>query len=651
MLLCGRIAFVLAGALLAISSARAAPPPIEAYGQLPGIEQIHLSPSGQRYAFVGAAGDARKLFVATTDNKPLLIVPLGESKVIGVEWAGESHLLVRTAATINLGMDFDFKNELETVNAINVDAHKNFAVFSRRATVADAVFGYYGAAEVDGRWYGYFGGITFARGSDGAPVYDHGYPDLYRVDLDNGDIHMAAAGSELSDGWLVGPHGEVIAHSTYNQKNGEWTLRAGDRGGKLLGSGLSTLGGVRLLSLGRTSDTMLIWRPTEEDKAGVYEELSIVGASTPPVPAGRFGVLSDPKTGLWIGYTRDADEPVSTLFSPMLEARLRGTRKAFPGERVALVDWNAAFDRLIVKTEGDKDSGTYWMVDIAKGSADPLGGDYQVVGPADVGSVRVVDFKAADGLAMHGVLTLPHGREAKGLPVVVLPHGGPEARDYPGFNWWAQAFASRGYAVFQPNFRGSSGYGAEFRNAGFNQMGRKMQTDISDGVAELARQGIIDPKRACIVGASYGGYAALAGVTLQQGLYRCAVSYAGMSDLVTTRQYDARREGEVSDVSRYWDSYYGAKIEGYSVLAKISPVEFAARADAPILLIHGVDDTNVPIDQSREMEAALKRAGKPVEFVQLTGEDHNLSHEATRVAMLKAVVAFVEKHNPPDPPK
>jgi dipeptidyl aminopeptidase/acylaminoacyl peptidase len=230
---------------------------------------------------------------------------------------------------------------------------------------------------------------------------------------------------------------------------------------------------------------------------------------------------------------------------------------------------------------------------------------------------------------------------------VVLPHGGPEARDYPGFDWWAQAFASRGYAVFQPNFRGSDGYGVEFRNAGLGQWGRKMQTDISDGVAELARQGIVDPKRACIVGASYGGYAALAGVTVQQGLYRCAVADAGVSDLGDMLTYSAGYRGVPSAGIRYWRAFMGVtSVWENSQVKPISPAELADRADAPILLIHGTSDTVVPIAQSETMEAALKRAGKPVEFVRMENEDHWLSRAETRVQMLKAAVAFVEKYNP-----
>ena len=171
-----------------------------------------------------------------------------------------------------------------------------------------------------------------------------------------------------------------------------------------------------------------------------------------------------------------------------------------------------------------------------------------------------------------------------------------------------------------------------------------MQIDISDGLAELARQGIVDPKRACIVGASYGGYAALAGVTLQQGLYRCAVSVAGVADVKRMYSTDVRESGdsrmtvralreELGDPSRYDD---------------ISPRRFADRTDAPVLLIHGKDDTVVPLSQSKSMADALKDAGKPYEIVVLDGEDHWLSGAETRKRMLRESVRFVEKFNPAD---
>jgi dipeptidyl aminopeptidase/acylaminoacyl peptidase len=216
----------------------------------------------------------------------------------------------------------------------------------------------------------------------------------------------------------------------------------------------------------------------------------------------------------------------------------------------------------------------------------------------------------------------------------------------PGFDWWAQAMASRGYAVLQPQFRGSDGFGWTHLSAGFGEWGRKMQTDLSDGVRYLAAQGTIDPRRVCIVGASYGGYAALAGAALDKGVYRCAVSFGGVSDLKRMVGYSRSREG--ASALRYWDRFMGAKDLGDPVLAKYSPALQAAGADIPVLLIHGKDDTVVPLAQSKEMADALRRAGKPVDLIVQNNADHWLSLGATRFQTLQATVAFLEKHNPPN---
>jgi dipeptidyl aminopeptidase/acylaminoacyl peptidase len=312
-----------------------------------------------------------------------------------------------------------------------------------------------------------------------------------------------------------------------------------------------------------------------------------------------------------------------------------------------LVSQSDDFSTFIVKTEGSADSGTYWRVDAANGAVARVGQAYPDVPPEAVGAISVVDWKASDGMALHGVLTLPPGRDAKALPLVVLPHGGPQLRDYPHFDWWAQAFAARGYAVFQPNYRGSEGYGQAYLSAGYGQWGRKMQTDISDGVAELARRGIIDAKRACIVGGSYGGYAALAGVTVQQGLYRCAVSWGGVTDLPMMLRADYRAAGwKQTDVTRYWRRFMGADGPNGGSLDEVSPARLAARADAPVLIMYGKDDTVVPPMQSLEMIAALKKAGKPYQVQVMAGEDHWLSRGATRISMLKAAVDFVETYDP-----
>lgn len=317
-------------------------------------------------------------------------------------------------------------------------------------------------------------------------------------------------------------------------------------------------------------------------------------------------------------------------------------RRAFAKYEMQLVDFTPDLKRAVVRTSGNRDSGSWFMVDVANLKATAIGYERKLIAPIHVGPISTVAYKAGDGLDLDGILTLPPGREAKALPVVVLPHGGPASADRPEFDWWAQAFAARGYAVFQPNFRGSTNRDDAFRRAGDGEWGGKMQSDVSDGLKALAAQGVVDPKRACIAGASYGGYAALAGVTLQQGLYRCAVSVAGVSDLADLYTEDYRASGE-------------ARVSKTSLLEQLgprenwaarSPRQNAVRADAPILLIHGKDDTVVPYTHTSRMADALKDARKPVEVVTLASEDHWLSRAATRQQMLQAAVAFVEKHNP-----
>jgi dipeptidyl aminopeptidase/acylaminoacyl peptidase len=245
-------------------------------------------------------------------------------------------------------------------------------------------------------------------------------------------------------------------------------------------------------------------------------------------------------------------------------------------------------------------------------------------------------------------VTLPKGRVAHGLPLVVLVHGGPESRDTARFDWWSQSLADQGYAVLRSNFRGSA-VSSRFTAAGFGEFGRKMQTDLSDGVRYLVKEGIADPARVCIVGASYGGYAALAGVTLDAGVYRCAVSVAGISDLKAfLRWVNEGRLARNNREQRYWDRFIGVSGPGDPLLEKISPIRRVESVSVPVLLIHGKDDTVVPYDQSDDMYDALRHAGKTVEFVKLKHEDHWLSRGETRLQMLQATVAFLRRHNPPD---
>jgi pimeloyl-ACP methyl ester carboxylesterase len=625
-----------------------AAPPLEAYGQLPGVELVRISPSGERIALIGVVGDQRRLAIISAQNNLLRTGLVGDSKVRNLNWAGDENVLITVTATVNLQLEFGHKYELESVTHVGMDDKAPWQVFGNTHGIAHTVIGFFGSAAQNGRWNGYFGGITEARDLSGGFVFDHGYPDLYSVDLKSGKTSLEAKGSEREHEWVIGADGGVSAHSEYDRKSGEWRMFAGPHTVNVnpLIRKLSPTNDIDLIGCGRSVGSVLVINRNGD--ADVAEEINLSDARAEQLFAANSvrGYRFDPMSHLLIGAST-LEEPGELFFDRLLQARFDAARKAFPGLQVHLESYTANLKRMIVLTDGDGDSGSYWLVDIDSGKADPLGYTYPAIKSADVGPTSIIKYQASDGLAMEGVLTLPPGHEPKALPLVVLPHGGPiDVRDERGFDWWAQAFASRGYAVFQPNYRGSGGVSAEFRRAGFGQWGKKMLSDIADGVADIAKRQIIDAKRACIVGASYGGYAALAGVTLQQGLYRCAVSVAGPSNLPLFGAWQSRLYGYDNDTSRYWRKLTGVDAAGEAVLRTISPALLADKADAPILLIHGKDDTRVPIEQSEEMAAALKRAGKTYEYVVLPHEDHFLSRDVTRLAMLKAALNFVEKYDP-----
>jgi len=655
-----RLAFAVFLAVCALAAGRAgAAPALADYGKLPAVEQMSLSPSGDKLVYVAVEGDARKVVVRDVvggaDGPVLRVVDAGALKVRDVDWLDEDHVLVVTSAAI----EFDrasaaSKGEISQSAVLNVKTGGVIRVFQDAKKILRATFGLYGHAQIDGRSYGYFGGLTLTGSGQsmrdfdtGASYVTHGYTDLYKVDLDNGHAEIAAGGSEhFGSDWLVGADGAIVAHARYEERSGDWRLFDGPADAHLIEQRREPTADASLIGLGRTPGAILVEQPTDAAEWS-YIEYGTKGAQARPFgDATPRTLLFDPVSRLLIGWVTNEDEPRTFLFDPALQAKFDKASHAFPGESVSLVSSTPNLDRMIIYAWGEKDSGTYFFVDYPTKKVTAIGWEYPTVLGADVGATRVIAYKAADGLAMQGILTLPPGREAKDLPLVVMPHGGPEARDYRGFDWWAQAFASQGYAVFQPNFRGSDGFGRAFRDAGYGQWGRKMQTDISDGVAELTRQGLVDPKRACIVGASYGGYAALAGVTVQQGLYRCAVAVAGIGDLNGFLTWSDQKFGVETPALRYERLFLGVRSNGDPALRDISPQHLAARADAPILLIHGKDDTVVPINQSLDLRDALKGAGKSVELVELTGEDHWLSSPATRVQTLAASVAFVEKYNP-----
>lgn len=322
-------------------------------------------------------------------------------------------------------------------------------------------------------------------------------------------------------------------------------------------------------------------------------------------------------------------------FDPELKALADGLESALPGQPgIGFVGASEDEDRLLVIASSDTDPGTLYLYDKSTKQLSPVlklraGFEDRAVAP-----MKPVTFPAGDGTQIPGYLSLPPGSDGKNLPAIVMPHGGPSARDEWGFDWLTQFFVSRGYAVLQPNFRGSSGYGADwFLDNGF-QSWQVAIGDVNDAGRWLVSQGIANPDELAIVGWSYGGYAALQSQVLDPDLYKAVVAIAPVTDLAELLD-DARRFSNYKLVA----DFIG---EGPHVQAG-SPARHAAAFKAPVLLFHGDYDQNVDVDQSRMMERALEREGKQVTYHEFSGLDHQIDDADARPEMLAEIDAFLAK--------
>jgi dipeptidyl aminopeptidase/acylaminoacyl peptidase len=635
-------AYVAAAVLLAsadIARAQTAPADLSVYGALPAFDLPVLSPSGDRLAYVAVAGEDRSLIINDLSDMSLIGgVRAGDIKVRDLDWIGEDYVMVTTSATQASNLTGNQRSELFEGQI--------YSLATRR--VARAL------GPVEGV-FPRLAGSPIIRNVDGgmliAPASGYKGMGLYHINLATGGSLRTVQEQQRAGGYVFDADARPVSRVAYDGRTYEWELQAYVNGfWRTVWSVRAPIDTPGVVGLG-VSARELVVMGGEGAKSDEYRLFNLDTRQWSDLPfEGKIdSPIFHPRTRLLIGAATETDDGRDYEFLDTDAQRAwRSVTAAFRTKRVRFVSWSEDMRQIVVLTEGDGDPGTYQLVDMERRLAEVIGALYPLT-PEQVGEIRPVEYPAADGMAIPGYLTLPPGvTDPQNLPLVVLPHGGPASRDYMGFDWWAQAIASRGYAVLQPNFRGSDGLGVAHLEAGYGEWGRKMQTDLSDGVRWLASKGWVDPSKVCIVGASYGGYAAMAGPTLDVGVYRCAVSVAGVSDLRAMVQWSSAQSGaRDAPAVRYWNRFMGAERLGDRDLDAISPAKLAARSDAPILLLHGRDDTVVPFVQSKTLADALRAAGKPYELIELSGEDHWLSRAETRTRMLAETVRFLESHNPP----
>lgn len=629
-------------------------PPVEAFGRLPNVDQPQLSPDGEHVAMLQYY-QGRPVLSIYTVGAPAGATPAitksGDWVIAYLRWAKNDRVVLYLTKDAKLGPGYEHAGRLESWNrAVSVDTNAaNPKVLFEHNYSFENNAGVAGIEDVDlddpdHIFIPFYTNTEDVLNPSGPPDGSKQFRyDMYKVDVHSGDDENFQAGSYDTQSWFMDGHGNVVARidrasrsleeklkifdrgdwrdlATYDASHGHnagiWGLS--DDGAALVeeARGVDTRGFFRVdLASGKTS---LLWMKPDVDVSGPIE---------------------DDWTGRIVGahYVEDRDEYV--YFDPEREALQRGIETAFPGLAASAYSMDVARDLVVVRVEGSRTPPTYYLLDRKTHVATPIGATYPGLAGTDLGEMKPYPYTARDGLSIPAYLTLPPGKEPKNLPTVIFPHGGPRYRDAIGFDWWAQFMANRGYAVLQPNFRGSSGYGAKFEEAGQKQWGLKMQDDITDGVKKLIADGIADRKRICIVGASYGGYAALAGATFTPDLYACAVSVAGVSDLAKMMIYDRRRSGNDAATISDLEALLGD--EDSDSLQATSPVYHADQVKCPVLLLHGDGDTTVEIAQSKIEQDALEKAGKNVKFVTLEGDDHYLKLGTTRIQMLKEIETFL----------
>ncbi|PKQ00481.1 MAG: S9 family peptidase [Alphaproteobacteria bacterium HGW-Alphaproteobacteria-13] len=445
--------------------------------------------------------------------------------------------------------------------------------------------------------------------------------------------------SYMSDG-----HGNVriMATQSYNSA-GQWspTLRFSYRakdGGRwkpLTQFNVVTEEGFEPAAIDAATDRVYGFQKIDGRKAVVAMALDGSGATTtiyahPEVDVDD--IIRIGRNGRIVGVSYVTDRRQVLMTDAAAAGMADSLSRALGAKQVVIVDASADESRYLVRAESDTDPGTYYLFNPAAKELRPLLAAREQLSGATLSPVRPISYRAADGIEVPGYLTLPPGRsDARALPAIVLPHGGPAARDEWGFDWLAQYFAQSGYAVLQPNYRGSSGYGDSwYMNNGF-QSWQNAIGDINDGGRWLISQGV-DPSRLSIVGWSYGGYAALQSGVVAPDLFKAIVAIAPVADLQKLRD-DAVQEGS----GRISATFIGSGPH----IRDGSPAQNAEAIQVPVLMFHGTFDQHVDIIQSRLMKRALEAKGKRVELIEYPEIGHSLETGEARSDMLRRISAFL----------
>ena len=487
---------------------------------------------------------------------------------------------------------------------------------------------------------------------DGKPELKH-----YKVNLDTGDITLIRGLPIRTNQTEMTVDGsDVAAYTKYDPDDGKFEVFVGDRlsNKPIWSRDFNKDENPTVSMIAILSDTgKILMTESEKETLTLFTIDPASGATAPyrfdfSLPdVEEVGPIFDRFTGqlIGVGYTDDhykvsyTAEPYKS-WHKMLE-------QTFPGKRISISSRTRDNAAVTVFISDNDSAGQYYIYRPDKAEIGSLGKRYPDIKANEIGKTVRMDYTARDGLKIPAYLTLPPGKSVQSgaMSLVVMPHGGPIARDDAEFDWWAQYLASKGYAVFKPQFRGSTGFGYNFTKKGYGEFGVGMVTDTIDGVKHLIEKGVANPDKICVTGASYGGYQALALPVAEPDMFKCALSLNGVSDIPAILKYEvARGGGADSGLMKFWNRIIGNYYTDRDKMKEQSPAENVSAIKAEVVIMHGEDDMTVPYEQSEIMAKAMKKQGQSGKVIVLKNDDHFLSLPESRLKLLKESDKLFSKH-------
>ena len=642
----GFIATFLLIFLQSFASVAAEELPVSAFSALPEFERPRLSPSGNRIAFVQNVDGERSVSVLTTldlttgERNYILQSDNEKISINWYRWANDEKLIVSSRHQSRQRQTKYYETRMFAVDYNHKGGNLKPLIKPRHSMKADGPshISQYQDNVID--WLPDEPDYILVAVDVDKPLL----PSVYKVNINTRRMSMVEKGKRQVRQWMTDQQGRLRIGVTLDYNDGARKILVrrnaeDDDWDVLFEFNTLTEAGISPIGFG-VEPHILYYKAYENDKLALYtwdlktDTRSLVYSDPDYDVSG--GLLYSPVTRDVIGISHANTERGRVYWDERYVPLHNTIDKLFAETDNYLVSFSQDENVYILYAENDYTPGTYLLGNRKQKSLGTLFDSYAQLNPEVLPEHELVTYEARDGLTIEGYLTLPLNKPEGPIATILHPHGGPGVRDYDGFDYWTSFFANRGYAVFRPNFRGSSGYGYEFAQSQMKSWGLEMQDDLTDATHWLIEQGIADPEKICIVGASYGGYAAMMAAVKTPELFSCGVSFAGVSNLrklVT----DSRR-------------FVGSKLVKNQIgddsddLKARSPYYQTEKIQMPMLIVHGEEDRVVDVKQSRMFVDELEDEDKLFEYIELESGDHYLSIQRNRHVFFEAMDRFLKTH-------